>query len=321
MAADGSLRYVAFYPEALLFLTRLGDLEAISVLFALGQRANAFGYCDPGDKLIGMEAGHRRDAIPAILERLQAIDYLHVTEIPVLFRQEALRGFYINPFVIRLRAANHASAVAEWERFNSQTNGLQNGHYKKQAIGITHGESDHQPDQIKNQDQNQLHNQDHNHLQKPHQTSEEQAPKTALSDPRASGADQAHFDGVGQKQKPEPTTEPEQGVSPRGEAPSDARAVPSAAAAPPPREPKDLARFRHPLADEDDENVALDLVNTAGDMSRENARMLVDTYGAYRVGVVVQLFFQQKTVASPARWIRSMLRKTDVELWKARKNG
>lgn len=285
-----SLPYVALYPEAMLFLTRKGDCEALSVLVALCECADGFGGCDPGDERLGRRSGHRRDAIPALLERLQAVGYIHVIEMAVPYRQKPLRGFQINPWVIRLRAENHARAQADWQAYESQTKEVT----KDKPPLITFPSSDQQPDQ----NQNQLYNQLYNHLQEP-------APN---QEPQARSADQPPSESEGQKPEQNDGEETHDGTDTRSEA---GRTASDSALFR--REPLDLTRYRQPLADDASENLALDMVNLAGDLSRENARMLVDTYGWEQTARVLQLYHRAKSVAAPARWIRSMLRKLDRE--------
>lgn len=281
------LPYVALYPEAMLFLTRSGDCEALSVLLVLCEHADELGGCDPGDERLGKRSAHRRDAIPALLQRLQAVNYIHIIETRVPYRQKPLRGFKINPFVIRLRAENHARAQADWQAYELQTNGVT----KDKPPSITFPSSDQQPDQ----NQNQLNNQLNNQLQKP-------APN---QEPQARSADQKPPEAEGQKPDEEETRD---GIDTRREA---GRTAP--ASAPLRREPLDLVPYHRALADEHNENLALDMVNLAGDLSRENARMLVDTYGWEQVARVLQMYHQAKSVSSPGRWLRSMLRKLDGE--------
>lgn len=292
------LQYVALYPEAILFLTRSGDCDALSVLIALIEHADGFGGCDPGDERLGKRSGHRRDAIPALLERLQAVDYIRIIETYVPYRTKPLRGFKINPYVIRLRTENQATAMAEWKRFDLQTNAGN----EKQTTSITFPSNDQQPDQNQNQTLNQLQNQ----LQKQQQTSERETPSDKQFTHDASGVDQKPSESEGQK--PEQDEETHDGTDTRS---ATGRTAP--ASAPLRREPVSLVPYRRPLADESDENLALDMVNLAGDLSRENARMLVDTYGWEQVSRVMQIYYRSKSVASPGRWLRSMLRKLDRE--------
>lgn len=296
--------FACFYPDALLYLTRLGDVEALGVLFALSKYANQFGGCDPGDERLGILTGHRKDAIPAILERLQAIDYAHIIETPVVYRPKPLRGFQISPYVLRLRPDCHASALVDWQRFNLQTK----PHYEKQTTPITHAENDLQPE-----------SESEPALQpalKPESATSILRKSSAVHDNQntdgASGADQPRLEGEGQK--------PGQGQgdpAPQAQAvepPSNARAIPPSAA-PPLTEPKSLRHYKRPLADENNENLALDVVSLTGDMSRENARMLVETYGWEWVMWVMTLYRKHDmSVEHPARWIRAMLRKTTTEL-------
>lgn len=283
------LQYIALYPDAVLALARSGDLEAVGVLFALCRHADGFGGCDPGDERLGALSGHRRDAIPAILERLQAADYIHIMEIAVPFRQKPLRGFQINPYVLRLKPENHASACASWQAYELQTK----GHNGKQTSPITYGENDQQADQIQNQIKNQLQKQ----RQKPAPNLETQALRADQPRPESEG------------QKPEQDEEETHAdLDTHREAGRTA-----SASAPFRREPLDLARYRRALDDDASENLALDMVNLAGDLSRENARMLVDTYGWEQTARVLQLYHRAKSVSAPARWIRSMLRKLDRE--------
>jgi hypothetical protein len=294
--------FVAFYPDALLYLTRLNDLEAVGVLIALSKRANRFGGCDPGDSDLSALSGHRRDAIPAIVGRLQCIDYLHIIETPVPYRLKPLRGYQVSPYVLRLGIDNQASAIAEWQRFKSQTK-LDN---EKQTTSITFPSSDQQPDQNQNQSQNQLQNQSHNQL-----------PTNQLQT-SASGADQSEKPSEREGQTPKLAQE-------QGEARTELESLPNGQAvqgsapppidAPPQWEPKKLTHYKRALADQNDENLALDIVSLAGDMSRENARMLVDTYGWDWCMWVMSIYRKESySVEHPARWIRAMLRKTTTEL-------
>lgn len=281
--------YVALYPEAVLFLARAGKCDELGVLVALAERADGFGGCDPGDEWLGKRSAHRRDAIPALLDSLQALDYIRIIETTVPYRQKPLRGFKINPYVIRLRTQNQASAITDWRGFNSQIN-ADNG---KQTSTITFPSNDLQPDQ----NQNQLYNQLYNQSQKPAPNLETQALRADQQPPESEG------------QKPEPDEEETHDDA----ATSREAGRTASASAPFRREPPDLQRYKRPLIDESAENLALDMVNAAGDLSRENARMLVDTYGWELAARVMQKYFQAKSVSQPARWIRSMLRKMDGE--------
>jgi len=291
---------VSFYPDALLYLSRQGDIEMIGVLFALCKRANRFGGCDPGDRDISALCGHRFDAIPAIVARLQAIEYIHVIETPVPYRLKPLRGYQVSPYVLRLGIDNQASAIAEWQRFKSQTN----ADNEKQTSAITFPSSDLQADQNQNQSQ------------KPALEPESQADDHRPELNNAEGVIRAKaplkVEGQGQK------TTQEQGEArtelvtlPNGQAVQGS--APPPIDVPPQWEPKTLSHYKRALADQNDENLALDIVSLAGDMSRENARMLVDTYGWEQTARVLQLYHRAKSVSSPGRWIRSMLRKLDRE--------
>lgn len=294
-------QFVSFYPDALLYLSRLADNEASDVFFALCKHVDGFGGCDPGDPRLSSLAGHRRDRIPDILGRLQAIDYIHVIETPVPYRQKPLRGFQVSPYVLRLRPENQISAITEWQRYKAQTNGV----FTNLVTLITYGENDQQPDQ--NQNQNQ----------KPASKPESQPATRQPASNNAEGVIRAKapLKGVGQGQK----TGQEQ-----GEARTELESLPNGQAvqgsappvAPPPLwEPKTLSHYKRALADENDENLALDIVSLAGDMSRENARMLVDTYGWEWTTWVMNLYRKESySVEHPARWIRAMLRKTTTEL-------
>lgn len=294
-------QFVSFYPDALLYLTRQGDLEALGVLIAICKHANGFGGCDPGDALLSTEAGHRRDRIPGILERLQAVDYIHIILTAVPYRQKPLRGFQVSPYILRLRPENQSSALVEWQGYKTQTNGV----FTNLLTVIMHGENDQQPDQNQNQSQNQLQNQSHNQL-----------PTNQLQT-SASGADQSEKPSEREGQTPKTAQEQAAG-RPELAAPTNGRVVQGSAppAAPPPLwEPKTLSHYKRALADENDENLALDIVSLAGDMSRENARMLVDTYGWDWTSWVMNLYRKESySVEHPARWIRAMLRKTTTEL-------
>lgn len=294
-------QFVSFYPDALLYLSRQGNIEMLDVFFALCKHVDAFGGCDPGDERLGVVSGHRKDAIPALLERLQCIDYLHIILTAVPYRQKPLRGFQVSPYVLRLRVEHQSIAVANWQGFNPQTNAS----YEKQTMPITHAENDLQPDQ--NQNQNQ----------KPALKPESQP---ATDQPASNNAE-----GVIRAKAPlkvegqEPKTAQEQSAArtdleslPNGQA-VQGSAPP--AVLPPLWEPKTLSHYKRALADENDENLALDIVSLAGDMSRENARMLVDTYGWDWTTWVMNLYRKQSySVEHPARWIRAMLRKTTTEL-------
>jgi len=292
-------QYVALYPEAILFLARSGECDALSVLVALCAHADGFGGCDPGDERLGKRSGHRRDAVPALLERLQALDYIHIIETCVPYRQQPLRGFKINPLVIRLRSENQASAMADWKRFDPQTITRN----EKQTTSITFPVNDQQPDQ----NQNQLKNQINNQLQ-----------KSAANQRKASrvAADQSQKPLESEGQPPEQDgEETHAGEDTRPETGRTASA--GALAAPPPTEPRNLTRYKKPLADDVCEDVAMEMVSLAGDLSHENARMLVDTYGWERADRVVILFRQGRDIQQPARWMRAMMRKFGRETEKA----
>ena len=295
-------QFVAFYPDALLYLSRLNDIEAIGVLFALSKRANRFGGCDPGDSDLSALSGHRRDAIPAILGRLQAIDYIHIIETSVAYRLKPLRGYQVSPYVLRLGIDNQASAIAEWHRFNLQTN----AHNEKQTSAITFPVSDQQPESESEPESKPASKPDSE------PATDQPASINAEGVIRAKAPLKGEGQGQGQAQ--------EQGAA-RTElaTPSETRA--SALSAPPPPmlppqwEPKHISQYKRPLPVEDDENVALDMVSMAGDLSRENARMLVDTYGfSWCEWVMGLLRKNEYSVEHPARWMRAMLRKTTTEL-------
>lgn len=296
-------RFVSFYEEALAGFAAWEDMDALSLFFAICKHVNAFGWCDPGDKLLGDLCGHRRDTtIPALLGRLQAADLIHVIETTVPFRQKPLRGFQVNPFVVRLRDENRPSAVADWFRYNPQTIDPN----EKQTSVIIQGRNDHQPDQS----QNQLENQSQNQNQNQH-----------LNQRKSSGvaADQDFFEVEMQKQRQKQDNtqgEAQSAVTTRSEPTSQASAIPSSAA-PRPSEPRSLQAYKTPLPHPTDEDVAMELVNLTGDLSRENARMLVDTYKFERVARAMLLYRHHVgTVKQPGRWIRAMLRKGTDELWK-----
>lgn len=293
-------QFVAFYPDALLYLSRQGDIEIVDVFFALCKHVDAFGGCDPGDERLGVVSGHRKDAIPALLERLQRIDYLHIVLTAVPYRTKPLRGFQISPYVLRLRAEHQGIAVANWQGFNPQTNAS----YEKQTMPITFRSSDLQPDQ--NQNQNQ----------KPALKAESQPATDQPAPDNAEGVIRAKAPLKGEGQKPKTAQE-------QGEARTELATLPNGQAvqgsappvAPPLWEPKTLSHYKRALADENDENLALDIVSLAGDMSRENARMLVDTYGWDWCAWVMSIYRKESySVEHPARWIRAMLRKTTTEL-------
>lgn len=300
--ADTASQFVSFYPHALLYLTRQGDLEALGVLLALCTHVDGFGGCDPGDARLSELVGHRRDRIPDILERLQAVDYIHIILTAVPYRQKPLRGFQVSPYVLRLRSENQTSALNEWQRYKAQTNGV----FTNLLTVITYGENDQQPDQ--NQNQNQ----------KPALKPESQAATDQPASTNAEGVIRAKAPLKREGQEPE--TAQEQGEARAELVPlTNGQAVqgsaPPPVALPPQWEPKTLAHYKRALADENDENLALDVVSLAGDMSRENARMLVDTYGWDWVTWVMSLYRKQSySVEHPARWIRAMLRKTTTEL-------
>lgn len=298
--SDLPTQFISFYSDSLLLLIALDDVSK-DVFLALCKHASFKGWCHPGDDLLSRLSCHRRDAIVGVLARLQAANYIHVVETPTPYREQPDRDIQISPYIIRLRPEFQPVALEAWERFNSQTK----THYENQIVTITYGESDRQPDQIQNQIQNQIQKQ----LQQPDFQSQ------------SAVRDQSKKPFNGEEQKTGQGLKLEQGEAQRTESPSDARAIPSSAA-PRPVEPKNLIRFRHPLPDETAENMALEMVNLAGDLSRENARMLVDTYGWERAERVAMLYrMKHMSVQRPGRWMRSMLRKRDEELWKGQNFG
>jgi hypothetical protein len=306
---DLPTQFVSLYSDSLLLLIPLQDVPK-DVFLALCKHADFKGWCHAGDELLGHESCHRRDAMPGALVCLQAANYIHVVETPNPYRQKPDRDIQISPYIMRLRPEFQPVALEAWERFNSQTQ----FHNENQTVTITYGENDLQPDQIQNQIQNQLQNQNHNQLSTPPdrgQTSTE-------------GADQGKRPS--EVEVPVQKTAQKQAVGrteleslPNGQAvPSSAAAMPGAPAPinlPPRWEPKTLAQYRKPLPTDDDENVALDMVSLAGDLSRENARMLVDTYGWDWCEWVMSLYRKESySVEHPARWMRAMLQKTTNEL-------
>lgn len=299
-------QFVSFYPDALLYLSRQGDLEAVGVLFALCKRVNRFGCCDPGDRDISALCGHRFDAISGILGRLQDFGYIHIIETSVPYRLKPLRGYQVNPYVLRLGIDNQASAIAEWHRFNPQTN----AHNEKQTSAITFPSTDLQPDQNQNQ-----------RFEPALKPDSQPAAQAAFATDRAS---KNNAEGVIRAKAPLKVEGQGQGQE-QGEARTELESLPNGQAvqgsapppidAPPQWEPKKLTHYKRPLTDQNDENLALDIVSLAGDMSRENARMLVDTYGWEWCMWVMSIYRKESySVEHPARWIRAMLRKTTTEL-------
>lgn len=290
-------RFVSFYEDALLGFAAWRDLDALNLFFAICKHANEFGWCNPGDDLLGKESGHRRDAIPALLASLQATDLIHMVLTPVPFRTAPLRGIQVNPYVLRLRPENNSSALADWQRYIPQTiepNEIQ-------TTSITYGENDRQPDQNQNQLKNQNHNQNQNQ-----QTIQR---KTSAS------ADQNFLEGERQKQgQNEEQSEAQSALTTQSDSTSRASAIPPSE---PPREPRRLQVYKTPLPHPADEDIAMELVNLTGDLSRENARMLVHTYSYELVERAMRLYRHHNgTVQHPGRWIRAMLRKGTDELWK-----
>ncbi len=318
-------QFVSLYSEALLLLVPLNEV-AKDVFLVLCKHVDVLGFCHPGDDTIGRLSCHRRDAIPGALECLQAANYIHIIETPVPYRTEALRDIQISPYIMRLRAEFHPTAVQRWESFRVERAGESysaSNENRSPSItfpssdrgsinlpssdrgSITYGENDRQPDQIQNKIKNQIENQ----LQNQHHPS-----ATTFRRNTSASADQAQppFEEEGQKpgQGQPPKTDGDE--STRREPTSSASAVPSSAA-PPPREPANLLHFKSPLPSLEYEDMAMDLMRAAPDLSRENARMLVDTYGWECVGQVIQLFYKTRAVEQPASWIRAMLRKTNRE--------
>lgn len=134
--------YVSLYLEALKRLMGTGDRAAQDVLLmSLCQHANTFGWCYPGDELIGAESGHRKDTIPDILTRLELMDYIHLVYTQTPRRSVPDRDIQINPYLIALRPECHDISAPEWLSYKSQTKD-DNG---KQTIPITYGRNDLQP--------------------------------------------------------------------------------------------------------------------------------------------------------------------------------
>lgn len=324
-------QFISLYSEALLLLVPLDEV-AKNVFLVLCKHVDMKGFCHPGDDLIGRLACCRRDAVPRALERLQAANYIHVYETFVSYRNERLRDFQISPYMLRLRPEFHEVAVEQWESYLLQLSQRRAESPAGQGEGvikdsegqtsitfpssdrgtinlpssdrgtITYGENDRQPDQIQNKIKNLIENQLQN----------QQDPSTAtfLRNTSAS-ADQVQkpFDEEGQKQGLPQKKDGDETT--RREPTSSASAVSGSAA--PPREPPNLLHFKSPLPSLEYEEMALDLMRAAPDLSRENARMLVDTYGWECVGQVIQLFYKTRAVEQPASWIRAMLRKTNRE--------
>lgn len=289
--ADTASQFVAFYPDALLYLTRSGDAEALSVFFALCKRANRFGGCDPGDRDLSALSGRRFDAIPALLERLQAIDYIHIIETPVPYRLKPLRGYQVSPYVLRLGIDNQAAAIAEWQRFNPQTNARN----EKQTSAITYGENDQQPES------------DPEPESKPALKPESQpaiqtktsAEGAAKSKSTLKGEGQGQGQGQGQKQREAPPDHTSQAT----ESTLFRRAHPS--------EPRSLLRYHGMLPDGEQERLAVNLKSLVTDLSLPNARMLTDVYGTSVINAAMQEFWCNAGAPkkSPARWIRTVIRR------------
>lgn len=295
-------RYVSFYEDALTGFAGWHDMDALSVFFAICKHCNSFGWCDPGDELLGNLCGYRRDTtIPALLERLQAADLIHVTETTVPFRTKPLRGIQVNPCVIRLRDENHASAMADWLRYIPQTNASN----EIQTTPIISASNDRQPDQNQNQPLNQSQNQNRNQQKNQRKTTFEEGDQvlTPFSQLTPEGQEQSEGQDSARSAQESKTTR--------------AASASNSSAAPRPSEPRSLQRYKSPLPSPTDDDLAMELVNLTQDLSRENARMLVDTYG-YEQVMRASLLYRHHTgtVKHPGRWVRAMLRKGADELWK-----
>lgn len=290
---------MAFYTDGLMRLIPL-DLVDKDVFIAICKHADPDGWCRPGDQRLADLSQHRRDAIPDALARLQAAQYIHIELTPLPHRQKPERDIQISPHIMRLRPEFQRAALEAWERFDLQTNSCN----KIETVSITYGESDRQPDQIQKQIKDQIQNPIQN---SPRLTIESKAPTIHNHTQGASGADQVPLESEGQTPEQD-EQETHAAFDTRSEAGRTA-----SASAPFRREPPELARYARPLADEAREEMALNMVAAAADLSQPNARMLVDTYGAELCGRVLQIMFKTKHVSSPARFLRAMLRKLDRE--------
>ena len=298
--ADKPKQFISFHTDAQLQLVQL-DKVAMDVFLGLCKYADALGCCYPGNDLLGRLTGHRRDSIPSALQSLQAANIIHILETSVPFRQGANRDIQISPYLLRLRQEYLQTALERWENY-SVSMSVQEG--SEGSGSITFPSSDRQPDQI----YNQIHNQIHNQLQQ----------LTPIqSQPSAEGADQPQPPFEEEGQKPGQGQDPNQDTAPttRREPTSSASAIlPSAAAN---REPPNLLHYKSPLRSLEDEELALEMVNLAPDLSLKNARMLVDKYKWERITRVLQLCRKHSmSIQRPGSWIRAMLRKTDEELYK-----
>ena len=312
--AELPLQFISFYSEALLLLVPLNEV-AKDIFLVLCKHADMKGFCHPGDDTLGRLGCHRRDAVQGALACLQAANYIHIYETDALYRKERLRDFQISPYILRLRPEFQSAAVEEWESYLQQLSQMSAKSPEGQGEGVTKDSegqtsitfpsSDRQPDQIQIKIKNQIQKQLENQIQLP--------PTPDQSRSSAYGADQAQprFEEEGQKLGTGQLLERESDRTTRREPTSSASAVPSSA--PPPREPPNLLHFKRPLPSLENEELAKDLMRAAPDLSLENSRMLVDTYGWECVGQVIQLFYQSKSVSQPASWIRAMLRKTNRE--------
>lgn len=292
--------YVSLYLEGLKRLMGTGDRAAQDVmLMSLCQHANTFGWCYPGDELIGFESGHRKDAIPDVLTRLQLMDYIRLVYTQTPRRNVPDRDIQINPYLIALRPECHEVSAADWLGYKSQTKG-DNG---KQTIPITYGENDLQPPT--------------NHLQESLSliTTTElpppPPPEPALlgsgkvkKQRKNAGTPNAVGDSAPKAQKlPVPTAQNASANAPR----PPFRAPPS----PTPPRPvalPDVELIKTPLADELHERVALDMNEATGrGLSIALTRGLVAQYGTALCTTALKLWAKKTGMSNPSGNLRWMI--------------
>ena len=296
--------YTCLYNDALRRLMGTGDRPAQDVLLmSLVQHANTFGWCYPGDELIGAESGHRADGIPAILTRLVLMDYIRLVYTPTPRRSAPDRDIQINPYLIALRPECHEVSAPEWLSYKSQTK----GHNGNQTIPITYGRNDLQPPANHHQESLSL------------ITTSETPPAPPPEPPFSTN-------GKAKKRKNAVPTNAVGDSAPAAQelaAPAAQNASANAQPRPPFRAPPspsrplvlpDVELQKEPLPDELYERVAVDMSEATGrGMSLAVARGLVLAHGTATCTAAVKLLKNKRGLSNPAGHLRWMIQVGQID--------
>jgi hypothetical protein len=286
MTEVASQPYTAFYTAPLRLALRQMDDKLLRLFIALSTYADARGICFPGVRELAATTGYSVEMVIELMAQLEAcgmLVYLRRNERDPVTKRQMPNVYAITSALYLARDPLEVAVFA-----NLSADLREKPDRKLPSLPI------HNQNQ-KNQNQEAVKNQN------------QEPPPQPPTDPLNEGESGSTWlqkkgkgknktgQGQAQKQPAQRPSAPRKSTPPRGE-------------------PDDLARYLTPLPASVAEQVAEDICQLSGNMTRANARMLVDIYGTQeaRAALILYTLQPKNSIPNPAGYIRALLRRHAV---------